>query len=84
MDRTGGGRLGQRKRTGFKAIRRTLGVGGLLGAIGSPERSTADRSSSPMRRWLAPRAVLYDRLLSPHSCWGLWQRPECVASQGSW
>ena len=23
--------------------------------------------------------LLYDRLLSRHSCWGLWQRPECVA-----
>jgi hypothetical protein len=33
----------------------------------------------------APVALLlYDLLLSRHSCWALWQRPECVALRDLW
>jgi|SRR5271170_5843588 hypothetical protein len=64
------------------------------GGIETVETLRDPRCPTPARRRPPPAIVIaegrpvarliYDRLVSRHSCWGLCRRPECVALQGSW
>lgn len=80
----GEGGWGNGNAPGLRLFVARCGVGGLWGAIGSPERSTADRSGP--NAWVAgpSRWCFTIGCSAAIRAGGRWQRPEYVASQSNW